>query len=72
MGTVPVTLQISTPGRKEMKTNWEHQKKAITTDQKYRTDDEHMHEQDKQNLKESEVNSGTVPKPAEKTADKKV
>ena len=55
-----------------MKTNWEHQKKAITTDQKYRTDDEHMHEQDKQNLKESEVNSGTVPKPAEKTADKKV
>ena len=31
-----------------------HQKDAITTDQKIRTDDEHIHEQDKQHFKESE------------------
>jgi hypothetical protein len=31
-------------------TNWQHQKKAITTDQKNRTDDEHIHEQDKEDL----------------------
>jgi hypothetical protein len=37
-----------------MDTNWEHQKKAITTDQKFRTDDEHIHELDKRRLKESE------------------
>ena len=46
-----------------MKTNWEHQKKAITTDQKYRTDDEHIHELDKQRLKESEEeNPDLIPK----------
>jgi hypothetical protein len=34
-----------------MKTNWQHQKDAITTDQKNRTDDEHIHEADKRHLK---------------------
>ena len=52
-----------------MKTNWEHQKKAITTDQKYRTDDEHIHELDKQRLKESEEqNPELIPKRDEKSA----
>jgi hypothetical protein len=52
-----------------MKTNWEHQKKAITTDQKYRTDDEHIHEQDKQRLKESEEpDPELIPKQGGKTA----
>jgi len=34
-------------------TNWKHQKKAITTDQKNRTDDEHVHELDKKHLEAS-------------------
>ena len=52
-----------------MKTNWEHQKKAITTDQKYRTDDEHIHELDKQRLKESEEKDPElVPKRGENPA----
>jgi hypothetical protein len=33
-----------------MDTNWKHQKAAITTDQKNRTDDEHLHELDKKKL----------------------
>ncbi len=37
-----------------MKTNWQHQKDAITTDQKNRVDDEHLHELDKQRVKERE------------------
>ena len=37
-----------------MKTNWEHQKEAITTDQKNRVDDENIHELDKRRVKESE------------------
>lgn len=31
-----------------------HQKDAMSTDHKTRTDDEHIHEQDKQQLKQSE------------------
>lgn len=37
-----------------MKTNWQHQKDAVTTDQKFRDPDEHLHEIDKRHLKESE------------------
>ncbi len=37
-----------------MKTNWQHQKDAINTDQAHRTDDEHINEEDKQNLKASD------------------
>jgi hypothetical protein len=51
-----------------MKTNWEHQKKAITTDQKFRTDDEHIHEMDKRHLKESKEDPGFIPNPTEKPA----
>jgi hypothetical protein len=55
-----------------MKTNWEHQKKAITTDQKYRTDDEHIHEIDKRRLKESEEQDPElIPKQPDKAADEK-
>src|SRR5438034_11726525 len=35
----------------KMDTNWKHQKNAITTDQKNRTDDEHIHEIDNRHLK---------------------
>jgi hypothetical protein len=66
MGTVSVPLE-SAPLREEaMKTNWEHQKKAITTDQKFRTDDEHIHELDKRHLKESEKDTGLIPKQGKK------
>jgi hypothetical protein len=52
-----------------MDTNWEHQKKAITTDQKFRADDEHIHELDKQRLKESEEpDPELIPKRGEKPA----
>jgi len=37
-----------------MKPSWEHEKEAATTDQKFRDDDEHLHELDKRHLKESE------------------
>jgi hypothetical protein len=33
-----------------MDTNWKHQKTAITTDQKNRTEDEHLRELDKKHL----------------------
>jgi hypothetical protein len=49
-----------------MDTNWVHQKKAITTDQKFRTDDEHLHELDKRHLKEEEKDSSFIPTPPEK------
>jgi hypothetical protein len=44
-----------------MKTNWQHQKDAITTDQKVRDDDEHTHELDKRHLKESKENADGIP-----------
>jgi hypothetical protein len=44
-----------------MKTNWQHQKDAVTTDQKFRDDDEHLHELDKRHLKESEENAERIP-----------
>ena len=37
-----------------MKTNWEHQKEALATDQKLAAEDEHLREIDKRHLKESE------------------
>lgn len=45
-----------------MKTNWQHQKDAITTDQKNRTDDEHIHEQDKTRLEVRGKEGGSIPK----------
>jgi hypothetical protein len=56
-----------------MKTNWQHQKDAITTDQKNLTDDEHVHEQDKRDLKQSELNGAPTGRKGEsKPADSKV
>ncbi|MDQ6768782.1 MAG: hypothetical protein M3Z54_02205 [Gemmatimonadota bacterium] len=49
-----------------MKANWKHQKDAITTDQKFRTDDEHLHELDKRHLKESKEGPGLIPKSGKK------
>jgi hypothetical protein len=54
-----------------MKTNWEHQKKATTTDQKFRTDDEHIHELEKRHLKESEEDAAFIPEQDEKADVKK-
>jgi len=52
----------------EMDTNWKHQKDAITTDQKFVNEDEHLHELDKQHLKESEKEAESmIPKNNEKT-----
>jgi len=51
-----------------MKTNWEHQKEAITTDQKNKVDDEHIHELDKQRVRESEKKASTVPPKSKKSA----
>ena len=48
-----------------MDTNWKHRKDAITTDQKNRIDDEHIHEMDKRHLKESESEASVIPKPGE-------
>jgi hypothetical protein len=49
-----------------MKTNWEHQKEAITTDQKNRTEDEHLRELDKRHLKESEEDPNIIPQRSKK------
>ena len=46
--------------------NQEFQKKPAGTDQKFRTDDEHIHELDKRHLKESEKDADFIPKPAKK------
>jgi hypothetical protein len=51
-----------------MDTNWKHQKDAITTDQKFRVDDEHIHEIEKRHLKESEKEAALIPRKAEKAA----
>ncbi len=49
-----------------MDSNWEHQKKAVATDQT-RADDEHLRELDKRHLKETEKDGRLIPKPAAKT-----
>ena len=55
-----------------MDTNWKHQKDAITTDQKFLNEDEHLHELDKRHLKESEKEAQTlIPKKEEKTESSK-
>jgi hypothetical protein len=57
-----------------MKPGWQHVKEAITTDQKNLTDDDHIHEEEKQELKSSEKKGeGYIPKKGTKfaTGDKK-
>jgi hypothetical protein len=64
-------IYSKSPMERSMKTNWQHQKDAINTDKAQRTDDEHINEEDKQNLKasdelEREMNPGktsSVPAP---------
>ncbi|HEY1951630.1 MAG TPA: hypothetical protein VGG76_02395 [Gemmatimonadaceae bacterium] len=52
-----------------MKSNGQHQKDAITTDQKFRTDDEHLREIDKRHLKESEKNPNRISAKRDKAKD---
>ena len=71
VGTVRVPLSGTNPREEEMGSNQEHQKRANATDQKFRTDDEHIHEMDKKHLKESEKDAGLIPKPHDKQAGEK-
>jgi hypothetical protein len=50
-----------------MDTNWKHQKDAITTDQKFRNEDEHLRELDKRHLKQSEEKDPELIAKKEKT-----
>ena len=68
LGTVRVPLAGTHPREEEMGSNQEHQKRANATDQKFRTDDEHIHEMDKKHLKESEKDAAFIPKPDDKQA----
>lgn len=52
-------------GTQKMKTNWEHQKKAIATDQKLRAEDEHLREIDKRHLMQSEESAEVTPRKAQ-------
>jgi hypothetical protein len=49
-----------------MKSNGIFQKQAVATDQKTRTNDEHIHELDKQHLKESMDEPNLIPKKGSK------
>lgn len=53
-----------------MKPGWQHVKEAITTDQKNLTDDEHIHEQEKRELRLSEKDgkdTDLIPKKGKKS-----
>jgi len=54
-----------------MKTNGKFQKDAMTTDQKFRTDDEHLHELDKLHLQESAKDPGFIPQSGKEARPKK-
>jgi hypothetical protein len=47
--------------RTYMKPGWQHVKEAITTDQKNLTDDQRIHEEEKQELKSNERDEGLIP-----------
>lgn len=49
-----------------MDSKGKHQRDVSATDQKNRTDDEHILELDKQHLKESERNAGPIPTQGDK------
>ena len=44
-----------------MDSSGKHQKEPASTDHKFRTDDEHIHEIDKQHLKESKKDESLIP-----------
>ena len=54
-----------------MKTNWQHQKDAITTDQKNLTDDQHIHEEDKEHFQASEKDKKMIPGQDEQARQKR-
>jgi hypothetical protein len=54
-----------------MKTNGKFQKDAMTTDQKFRNEDEHLHELDKRNLKKSAEDPGPIPQSGKKSRPRK-
>ena len=65
-GTLPVLKPVYLRGE-DMDPR--HLKDAMSTDHKTRTDDEHIHEQDKRELKQSEKdekNTDLIPKQAER------
>jgi len=53
-----------------MKTNWEHQKEALVTDQKLAAEDEHLREADKRHLTQSEKNETPIPQQKKEQAKK--
>ena len=61
-GTLPVLQKRVIYERDAMKSNGIFQKQAAVTDQKTRTNDEHVHELDKQHLKESMDEPNLIPK----------
>jgi hypothetical protein len=61
-GTFPELPKGVTHERDIMKSNGIFQKQAVATDQKTRTDDEHIHEADKRHLKESMEEPNLIPK----------
>ena len=54
-----------------MKGNGRFQKDAMTTDQKFRNEDEHQHEKDKLHLKESAKDPGPIPQSGKKQRPRK-
>jgi hypothetical protein len=65
-----VSLDRRTFVEDDMKPGWQHVKEAITTDQKNLTDDEHIHEEEKQELKSNEQ-SEFIPKKGVKSSPAK-
>jgi hypothetical protein len=59
---LPVLWKRVIHERDAMKSNGIFQKQAVATDQKTRTNDEHIHELDKQHLKESMDEPNLIPK----------
>jgi hypothetical protein len=54
-----------------MKANGKFQKDAMTTDQKFRNEDEHLREQNKLHLKESAKDPGPIPQSGKKSRPRK-
>jgi hypothetical protein len=62
---LPVSYRWRTFVEDDMKPGWQHVKEAITTDQKNLTDDEHIHEEEKRELKLS-AEENLIPSKGEK------
>ncbi len=64
---LPVSQKGGNPIENDLKPGWQHVKEAITTDQKNLTDDPHIHEEEKQELKSNDRDKGLIPKKGEKS-----